>query len=57
MNDHDQHCKSPWKDTHPADECVECLTIADVRRDERRRVEAERAAKFGVWHDYQPEMP
>ena len=35
----------------------QCDLIAKVRADEREQESARRAAKFGYWHDYRPEMP
>jgi hypothetical protein len=31
-----------------------CEIITRVRADERNKVNAERASRFGVWHDYDP---
>lgn len=35
----------------------QCQLIAKVREDERKQESARRAAKFGYWHDYRPELP
>lgn len=37
-------------------EC-QCILIAKIRTDERGQESARRAAKFGYWHDYRPELP
>lgn len=35
----------------------QCALIKVVRDHERQQESARRAAKFGYWHDYRPEMP
>lgn len=35
----------------------QCDLISKVRADELEQESARRAAKFGYWHDYRPELP
>lgn len=64
---HDVMCD--WQQSQCEDNCAasrvgscchmwcQCDLIAKVREDERKQESARRAAKFGYWHDYRPELP
>ena len=50
MEDHDELC---YNKHYSKNEC-NCRLIEAVREDERNKITAERTARFGVWHDYDP---
>lgn len=41
----------------PDELCCACDLITQVREDERQAEANRRAARFGVWHDYDPGLP